>query len=111
MAASSVESDKHLLFQLNMVLAIGSVRLFRTAATGLHPFGFFTAALEAKPPSSSSFSTLEDIENLLLVARFGLFYNIGGHFFSLFTMYVCRQLTFRKVARSGNLVDCAYASA
>ncbi|KAF4466553.1 Pyrimidine pathway regulatory 1 [Fusarium albosuccineum] len=54
---------------LNMVLAIGGVRLFRQGITNLHPFGFFTAALEASPPSSSSFSTLEDIENLLLIAR------------------------------------------
>ncbi|KAM0325174.1 hypothetical protein ACHAQA_007713 [Verticillium albo-atrum] len=60
-----------------MVLAIGSVRLFRDGIIGLHPFGFFTAALEANPPSSSAFDSLEDIENLLLIARFGIYYNIG----------------------------------
>lgn len=60
-----------------MVLAIGSIRLYREGATALHPFGFFMAALKANPPSSSSFSTLEDIENLLLIAWFGTFYNIG----------------------------------
>ncbi|KAH7137459.1 fungal-specific transcription factor domain-containing protein [Dactylonectria estremocensis] len=77
LAHSPARPDKHCLFQLNMVLAIGSVRLFRDRITNLHPFGFFTAALEASPPSGSTFSTLEDIENLLLVARFGYFYNIG----------------------------------
>ncbi|KAF5012722.1 hypothetical protein FDECE_1239 [Fusarium decemcellulare] len=77
LAISSDQAEKHQLFQLNMVLAIGSVHLFRQGITNLHPFGFFTAALEASPPSSSSFSTLEDIENLLLIARFGGFYNIG----------------------------------
>ncbi|KIL92424.1 hypothetical protein FAVG1_04835 [Fusarium avenaceum] len=60
-----------------MVLAIGSIRLYREGAIDLHPFGFFMAALEANPPSSSSFSTLEDIENLLLISWFGTFYNIG----------------------------------
>ncbi|KAI6750569.1 hypothetical protein HG530_014850 [Fusarium avenaceum] len=74
---SPEQINKHHLFQLNMVLAIGSIRLYREGATALHPFGFFMAALKANPPSSSSFSTLEDIENLLLIAWFGTFYNIG----------------------------------
>lgn len=45
----------------------------------MHPFGFFTAALKANSPSEFSFGTIEDIENLLLISRFGAHYNIGEH--------------------------------
>ncbi|PSN74840.1 hypothetical protein BS50DRAFT_540411 [Corynespora cassiicola Philippines] len=60
-----------------MILAIGNIRLFRDRVTHLHPFGFFTAALEVNPPSESSFSSISDVENLLLIALFGVYYNIG----------------------------------
>ncbi|KAH8177333.1 fungal specific transcription factor domain-containing protein [Sarocladium implicatum] len=65
------------LFRLFMVIAIGSIRLFRDGTFEPHPFGYFTAALEAWTPSMSSFNTIEDIEHLLLISRFGLFYDIG----------------------------------
>lgn len=70
--------EKQCLFKLNMVLAIGSIRSFRDGLSDLHPFGFFTAALEACPPSESSFDSIEDIEMLLLIAWFGVYYNIGA---------------------------------
>lgn len=60
-----------------MVLAIGSIQLFRNGTTTMHPFGFFTAALKANPPSECSFGTVEDVENFLLIAHFGFHYNIG----------------------------------
>ncbi|KAL6400149.1 Pyrimidine pathway regulatory protein 1 [Ilyonectria robusta] len=69
--------EKQRLFKLNMVLAIGSIKSFRSGLSDLHPFGFFTAALEACPPSESSFDSIEDIEMLLLIAWFGVYYNIG----------------------------------
>lgn len=75
--ASPPGAAKQKLFQLNMVLAIGSIPLFRTGGIPLHPFGFFTAALRAKPPSGSHFGEIEDIENFLLIAYFGIYYNIG----------------------------------
>jgi hypothetical protein len=75
--ATLSKSQKHDFFQLNMVLAIGSIRLSRNGLVPVHPFGFFTAALEAHPPSEYSFCAIEDVENLLLIALFGLFYNIG----------------------------------
>lgn len=65
------------LFTANMIMAIGAVGMFRAGLTTLHPFGFFTAALSASPPSEFSFGTIEDVENLLLIAHFGVFYNIG----------------------------------
>lgn len=70
-------SQKSDLFHLNMVLAIGSIQLSRNNLVPFHPFGFFTAALEADPPSEYRFCAIEDVENLLLIALFGLFYNIG----------------------------------
>lgn len=76
-SASKDAIEKTALFQLYMAMAIGSVRLFRSGALSLHPFGFLTAALEVKPPSTSSFSSIDDVENLLLIAKFGTFYDIG----------------------------------
>lgn len=77
LTSSTSRENKDKLFQLNMVLAIGSVRLYRNKLFDLHPFGFFTAALEASPPSAFSFSTLDDIENILMIAHFGVYFNIG----------------------------------
>lgn len=71
------KAQKHELFQLNMVLAIGGIGLHRDGRMTDHPFGFFTAALEANPPSEYGFCTVEDVECLLLIGLFGLFYNIG----------------------------------
>lgn len=70
------------IFQLNMVLAIGSIRIFDDTHGTLHPFGFFTAALEASPPSEFHFNEANDVANLLLIAHFGLYYNIGKRGFS-----------------------------
>ena len=75
--ASLSPSQKQHLYKLNMVLAIGNIRLFRDQVTELHPFGFFTAALEGSPPSECAFSTINDVENLLLISLFGVYYNIG----------------------------------
>lgn len=60
-----------------MAIAIGSIRLFRDKAFDQHPFGFFSAALEMNPPAESRYNTLGNIENLILIARFGVYYNIG----------------------------------
>ena len=60
-----------------MVLAIGSIRPFREGVITLHPFGFFSMALEIYPPSESSFSKIEDVENFLLIALFSVYYNTG----------------------------------
>lgn len=65
------------LFTANMIMAIGAVGMFRAGRTSFHPFGFFTAALSASPPSEFSFGAIQDVENLLLIAYFGIFFNIG----------------------------------
>jgi hypothetical protein len=69
--------QKRALFQLNMTLAIGSIKLFHGGSGTLHPFGYFTAALEVSPPSESDFNESGDVGSLLLIAHFGLFYDIG----------------------------------
>lgn len=66
-------------FQTNMILAIGSIGLYRSGNLNLDPFGFFTAALEASPPFGFSFGSVQDVENILLIAHFGVFYNIGEY--------------------------------
>ncbi|KAH7085973.1 hypothetical protein BKA63DRAFT_598553 [Paraphoma chrysanthemicola] len=71
------QAQKRDLFQLNMALAIGSIKPFHEGVGILHPFGFFTAALEVSPPSEFHFNEASDVGNLLLIAHFGLFYNIG----------------------------------
>ncbi len=65
------------LFQLNMVFALGSIRLLHLGENSCHPFGFFTAALQIIAPFGFSFNSLGDIENFLLIARFGVYYRIG----------------------------------
>ncbi|KAK7593276.1 hypothetical protein V3481_004365 [Fusarium oxysporum f. sp. vasinfectum] len=69
--------QRHDIFQLYMAIAIGSIRLFRDKTFDQHPFGFFSAALEMNPPADSRYNTLGNIENLILIARFGVYYNIG----------------------------------
>ncbi|KAI3577538.1 hypothetical protein IWW34DRAFT_879164 [Fusarium oxysporum f. sp. albedinis] len=68
---------RHDIFQLYMAIAIGSIRLFRDKTFDQHPFGFFSAALEMNPLAESRYNTLGNIENLILIARFGVYYNIG----------------------------------
>ncbi|QPC74622.1 hypothetical protein HYE68_005374 [Fusarium pseudograminearum] len=69
--------QRHDIFQLYMAIAIGSIRLFREKTLDQHPFGFFSAALEMNPPAESRYNSLGNIENLILIARFGVYYNIG----------------------------------
>lgn len=80
---SLTDSHRHALFQLNMVMSIGTVRPFRRGEISLHPFGFFTAALQVIAPRGFCFNRLEDIENFLLIARFGVYFYIGRHSHSL----------------------------
>ncbi|KNA98100.1 hypothetical protein FOXG_18341 [Fusarium oxysporum f. sp. lycopersici 4287] len=69
--------QRHDIFQLYMAIAIGSIQLFRDKTFDQHPFGFFSAALEMNPPAETRYNTLGNIENLILITRFGVYYNIG----------------------------------
>lgn len=94
------------LFRLFMVMAIGSIHSFRNGTCEPHPFGYFTAALEVWTPSMSSFNTIDDIEHLLLIAQFGLFYDIGMILIYVF-LYFC---IFRYVATYVLLQDARCGS-
>ncbi|KAG5770173.1 hypothetical protein H9Q72_002838 [Fusarium xylarioides] len=81
--------QRHDIFQIYMAIAIGSIRLFREKTFDQHPFGFFSAALEMNPPAESRYNTLGNIENLILIARFGVYYNIG-----MYKVHFTRPTTF-----------------
>ncbi|KAL4865522.1 hypothetical protein BDV12DRAFT_200054 [Aspergillus spectabilis] len=74
---SMSDEHRHNLFQLYMVMSIGAVRSFRRGEASLHPFGFFTAALQVMAPRGFCFNRLEDIQNFLLIGRFGVYFYIG----------------------------------
>jgi hypothetical protein len=84
-----------------MVLALGSISLFRTNQIALHPFGFFTAALQSISPIGFSFGAIEDIENFLLISHFGVFYHIGCSIWELsqLSMRMCVELGLHRQVR------------
>lgn len=90
-----------------MILAIGSIGPFRAGEVFLHPFGFFTASLEASPPSDFDFGTIQDIENLLLISQFGVFYNIGCSIWELsrLCMRICIELQLHKMNPEKHLIS------
>lgn len=65
------------VFTLNMCFALASVTLYAKDQHDKHPFGYFMAALLAFSPKGFGFDTIQDIENFLLIARFGIFHFIG----------------------------------
>jgi len=63
-------------FRLFMICAIATVPLRRRGILDLHPYGFFLAACTL----TSSIPLLESLDglmNLLLVARFSVYFNTG----------------------------------
>lgn len=63
--------------KLRMVYALGAVWAYRQGVYAQHPFGHFTAALQILITSGFCFASPEDVQNFLLIARFGMFYYIG----------------------------------
>lgn len=64
-------------FKLLMTFALGSVGSHSAGKQDEHPFGYFAAALESLLASGFAFSTLSELQNFLLIARFGTFHYIG----------------------------------
>jgi len=64
-------------FKLQMVFALGSAGIHCEGEYDKHPFGYFAAALESLLSSGFAFSTLLELQNFLLIARFGMSYYIG----------------------------------
>jgi hypothetical protein len=63
------------LYRLFMIFAISSITTYRRGQTQEHPYGYFRAAqrYSAQVPLSG---TLEGVQNLLLVARFAMYYHV-----------------------------------
>lgn len=71
--SSDSAQDKYTLL---MVFAVASVRTHRDGLTDHHPYGYFLAA-QNLIAHVSVLGSIEAIQNLLLVARFGMYYDIG----------------------------------
>ena len=66
----------HDLFRTFMILAIGSIPLYRTGTHRSHPYGYFRTALKHLDGTVLS-RGLKSIQDLLLIVRFGIYYHIG----------------------------------
>lgn len=90
-------------FKLMMVFALGSAGIHYDGEYDKHPFGYFAAALESLLSSGFAFSTLSELQNFLLIARFGTLYYIGMLRASHFRTKAALTMSY-KVALSGSLV-------
>lgn len=72
---SNVSNDDS--FKILMVFALGSVPSHCSGAYDKHPFGYFAAGLKFLLSSGFAFSTLSELQNFLLIARFGTYHYIG----------------------------------
>ncbi|KAL2060211.1 hypothetical protein VTL71DRAFT_9606 [Oculimacula yallundae] len=74
--SSPPKHSKHDLFTIFMIIAVGSVIPYRKGTHDNHPFSYYLAALDFFDPNFLG-QTLRGIQDLLLVARFGIYYHIG----------------------------------
>jgi hypothetical protein len=63
-------------FRLFMIFALSGVSRFRSGVSGEHPVGYYLTA-QTYLSNVSVIGSLDAIQNLLLVARFGMYYQIG----------------------------------
>jgi hypothetical protein len=75
-ASSPEESNPNDLFRLYMICAVSAVPLRRRGSIEQHPYSYFLAA-KALIGRVNLVSGLEAMENLILLARFGVYYSIG----------------------------------
>jgi hypothetical protein len=73
--SSMVASDQD-NFRLLMVFAISATTRFRAGISNEHPYGYFMAA-ESYLGKIPLIKDVDAIQNLLLVARFGMYHHIG----------------------------------
>lgn len=67
---------KHDTFRTFMILAVGSIMLYRSGVHKHHPYGYFLTALQYIDTNILS-RGLDSIQDLLLVVRFGIYHHIG----------------------------------
>ncbi|KAK7225242.1 hypothetical protein V2G26_013245 [Clonostachys chloroleuca] len=77
-------------FRLFMIFALSAVPRFRTGACEDHPFGYFLAA-QGYLGGVPLIGSMDAIQNLLLIARFGMYHHIGTSIWDLsrFCMRQC----------------------
>lgn len=73
---NSESNAKHDLFQTFMILAIGSVMLYRNGEFDTHPYGFYLSALKYFDDAFLA-GGLYSIQDLLLVGRFAIYHHVG----------------------------------
>lgn len=71
----------HDLFRAFMILAVGSVVLYRNGIIEHHPYGYYLSAIKYLDDTILS-KGLESIQDLLLVGRFAIYHHIGKETFS-----------------------------
>jgi hypothetical protein len=64
-------------FRAFMILAIGAVVPHRKGLHSNHPYGYYLSAIRAFRPNLNPSAGLRCILDLLLITRFGVYYNIG----------------------------------
>ncbi|KXJ88338.1 fungal-specific transcription factor domain-domain-containing protein [Microdochium bolleyi] len=81
-AAPRQDLAREVKFRAFMVMAVGTIMPFRRNACRHHPFGFYLSAMKELDPVFLS-SNLSAIQDLLLVARFDIYYHIGTSIWEL----------------------------
>lgn len=64
------------LYRINMIFAVSSVTLYRRGEFQQHPYGYFRTA-QQYASQVSMIGSLDSIQNLLLIARFAMYYHIN----------------------------------
>ncbi|KAE8381743.1 hypothetical protein BDV26DRAFT_301017 [Aspergillus bertholletiae] len=102
-SASSQALDhltKHDAFRAFMILAVGSVMLYRSGVHKHHPYGYFLTALQYIDTNILS-GGLDSIQDLLLVMRFGIYHHIGTSIWelSMLCMRMCVEKGLHRLPR------------
>jgi len=64
------------MFRAFMILAIGSIRMYRSGTHKNHPYGYYLAAMQHLDGTTFS-RRIDAIQDLLLVVRFGIYHHIS----------------------------------
>ncbi|KAK5056527.1 hypothetical protein LTR84_012058 [Exophiala bonariae] len=85
------------MYRLFMVFAISSVTTYRRGQTTVHPYGYFRAA-QRYASQVSMLGGIAGVQNLLLVARFAMYYHIDCSIWDIarFCMRECIALGFHR---------------
>ncbi|KAF7716033.1 Fungal Zn(2)-Cys(6) binuclear cluster domain-containing protein [Penicillium ucsense] len=79
----------HDLFRAFMILAVGSVVLYRNGASEHHPYGYYLSAMKYLDDTFFA-KGVESIQDLLLVGRFAIYHHIGTSIWEI--LRLCMRL-------------------